>query len=280
MTTDFGSSVNMMRRSLDQKAEHVSPIGSGEIHEAYDGLKVRLLQAPERDLFNKLVYKAVMASRGAHWSDEEVDPVVVEDAFAGGLNQSLEWVNVTFEVSGVSRGVTHELVRTRQGGFAQQTFRHTDMADADFRMPEDIANASKQIKLEWKRSIWRSQETYRMLAQEDVAYQDARTVLPIATETYIVCNYPLKVFMDTFAYRGCFMFYPEIVRLFHMMRAELLEACPWLQPFVLISCEKTRPNGEFEHQCTFQGWEKVEGQCPFPWAKENNRVWKSKKFDA
>jgi hypothetical protein len=71
----------------------------------------------------------------------------------------------------------------------------------------------------------------------------------------------------------------------------LVESHPWLEPYVKISCEKTkgaldtnqvkiRTSEEDDpivaHHCTFQGWEKVEHQCPFPWARESNRSFKPK----
>lgn len=294
---------NMMKKSMNTDGEHTSPLGRGNIHEAYAGLDVKILQWPDKEVFERLIYKAVMATRGSDLHSDEIDAQVVEDAFGGGLNQSLEWVNVTFEISGTSRGVTHELVRTRQASYAQQSMRHTDMGLADMRMPEGIVNADPDTQMIWVNSVEEARQTYQELVERDVEFQDARTVLPIATETYIICNYPLKVFMDTFAYRGCYMFYPEIVKLFHRMREALLEVCPWLRKHVLISCEKTAPQTRvlpagkgvpagavvtslspitvtYEHACTYQGWERVEGHCPFTWAKEDNRVWKSRVFNS
>jgi len=269
---------NMIRRSIDIDGEHVSPLGEGRIDEGNDNMEVKLLYWPDKERFDKLVYKAVVATRGSDIGDGEFDPIVVEDAFSGGLNQCLEWVTVVFEISGVSRGLTHELVRTRKASFAQQSMRHTDMGNPNVRMPEHIASAREEIQIEWKHSIATSCKAYQKLVKLDMPYQDARTVLPIGTETYIIASYPLSVFLDTYSYRACYMFYPEIVTLFHRMKEALTDECPWLDPFILISCERTAQGGKYEHVCTYQGWEKVEGHCPLPWAKDDNRTWKSRKF--
>jgi flavin-dependent thymidylate synthase len=275
---------NMIRKSMPIAADHISPLATGEIDHSYENLKVRLLFWPEEKPFKRMVYKATMATRGSPIDDlEKVDPVVVDEAFKGGLNQCLEWATVVFEISGLSRGVTHEIVRTRKASFAQQSMRHTDMGSdpegegvAAMRMPEAITRAPVEAQEEWEHAVEVARQTYAVLVNEyDIPFQDARTVLPIATETYIICSYPVSEFLSTFSYRGCYMFYPEIVSLFHRMRSALLEVCPWLAPYTLISCEKTR----LPHQCTYQGWERVEGQCPFTWAKEDNRVWKSTKFE-
>lgn len=270
---------NMIKKSLDPTGQHKSPLGKGEVHIGYDGIEVKLLYFPEERAFKQMVYKATLATRGSEIGADEYDEKVVEEAFAGGLNQCLEWVTVVFEISGVSRGLTHEIVRTRQASFAQQSMRHTDMGDANVRLPQVIDEDTSLAFSIWMDAICQATEAYQKLVDLDIPYQDARTVLPIATETYIIGAYPLKVFMDTYAYRSCYMFYPEIVYLFRLMRRKLLEKCPWLAPYILTSCEKTKPNGEHEHMCTYQGWERVEGHCPLAWALEHNRVWKSTKFE-
>lgn len=290
---------NMIRLSLDPEGQHNSPLSREDVinetgqggnyvpfdsiltDESYEGIQVKMLWYPkDKEAFDRMVYKAVVATRGSDINADEFDPVVVEEAFAGGLNQCLEWVTVVFEISGVTRGLTHELVRTRKASFSQQSMRHTNMGYPAMRMPQHIAeHPDPEVRRDWWRSIGAAADTYWSLVHQDIPYQDARTVLPIATETYIIASYPLSVFLATYAYRACYMFYPEIVYLFRKMREALLEVCPWLDPFIKVSCEKTRPNGEQEHMCTYQGWERVEGHCPLAWAKEDNRVWKSSKFE-
>jgi len=271
---------NMIRRSLDPNGEHDSPLSQYRIDWGYDNIEVRLLWGPyDREAFNRMVYKAVLATRGSDIREDSYDPEVVAEAFSGGLNQCLEWATVVFEISGVSRGLTHELVRTRKASFAQQSMRHTNMTGANLRMPEYIADSGSVVQGWWVESVQQAMQAYEDLVLEDYPYQDARTVLPIATETYIVAAYPISVFLATYAYRACHMFYPEIVFLFRRMKDVLVAEIPWLEPFIKVSCEKTRPNGDHPHMCTYQGWERVEGHCPLAWAQEDNRVWKSSKFE-
>ena len=275
----------MMSKSLDTKGEHVSPLGvgsaAGRIDRGNENLKVKMLIWPDEQQFKMAVYKATLATRGGDVDDAtEIDPVVVEDAFKGGLNQCLEWVTTVFEISGVSRGLTHELVRTRKASFAQQSMRHTDMGKPAMRMPAEIvASDDPEVGAVWIDSVMTNSLAYQALVNSDVPYQDARTVLPIATETYIIAEYPLSEFLGTYAYRACHMFYPEIVALFGLMKEALVEKCPWLAEYILIGCEKTAPSNGLEHMCTYQGWERVEGHCPLAWAKEDNRVFKSRKFE-
>lgn len=299
---------NMISRSLDPERQHRSPLNQGRTDGAFENLMVRVLKAPDEQTFKRMVYKAVTATRGNDIALEEFDSVAVEDAFRGGLNQCLEWDTVVFEISGVSRGLTHELVRTRKASFAQQSMRHTDMGEQfNVRMPREIWSDGRLLELDldrypelaralgihapgeerctpaevWNRAMDICREAYGWLVEADIPYQDARTVMPIATETYIIAEYPLSEFLATYSYRACYMFYPEIVALFHIMKDQLVQQCPWLEPYVLIGCEKTQPNAALglPHMCTYQGWERVEGHCPLVWAREDNRVWKSRKFE-
>ena len=129
---------------------------------------------------------------------------------------------------------------------------------------------------------------YVAAAEADVSYQDARYILPEGTTNYIMAEYPLREFINVYAYRGCSMFQWEIVSVMRMAREILVGKYRFLDPYIKISCEKTKgaldspeyePTDEYregmKHHCTFQGWESVEGQCPFAWARESNRSFRS-----
>lgn len=40
----------------------------------------------------------------------------------------------------------------------------------------------------------------------------------------------------------------------------------------IVICHSCSGIGSLDRRCTFQGWENVEEQCDFPWAKQNNRT--------
>jgi len=256
---------------------NVAPGQEGRNDEDYANLEVKILDYPSKERFLKLMSKASVAVRGNIVGDEEIDETMAEDMLRGGLNQSLEWMQVIFEVGGVSRGVTHQLVRTRKASFAQQSMQYANMGTFNARVPVEISNNPEAYKI-WQESIDASREAYGKLAAMGIPMQDARTVCPIATQTYIICAYPLGEFLALYSYRACQQFYPEMVALMGLMKKELISVCPWLEEHVKISCEKTGPgiNG-LPHKCTYQGFEKVEGNCTLEWAIEENRIYKSRK---
>lgn len=205
-----------------------------------------------------------------------------EEMLKGGLQTALETQVIVFAVKGVSRTCTHQLVRTRKAAFHQQSQRASYMGDApECRMPESVWRKPR-ARQAWLEVIWHAWEAYRIACEEDVSYQDARFILPEGTTNFIMLEYPIREFLNVFAYRGCSMFQWEIVEVMRKCRDALIEAHPFMEPYVKISCEKTgpamNPPGSgiqiAEHHCTFQGWESPEGQCDFPWAKDEARTFK------
>lgn len=112
----------------------------------------------------------------------------------------LEHAVWTFLFEGVSRALTHELVRHRHLSYSQLSQRYVDESDVAFVLPPEIAAEGAAFEL-FKQSCERSLEDYRkLLAQieEQVkdepsatlrrkrARQTARSLLPNAAETKIV----------------------------------------------------------------------------------------------
>jgi len=215
-----------------------------------------------------------------------------EEMLKGGLQTALESQVIVFAVSGISRTCTHQLVRSRRAAFHQQSQRASFYGVApEVRMPESVwlNPRARRAALD---AYAAAQEAYRIICEEDISYQDARFVLPEGTTNYILCEYNVKEFRDVFAYRGCSMFSWEIVHVMREMRRLLVEAHPFLADLIKISCEKTSrakdrdpgyatlPGGEgAAHTCTFQGWERVDGQCDFPWARDTNRTFRSATYE-
>jgi flavin-dependent thymidylate synthase len=229
--------------------------------------------------------------RSAPWEGMAADPLADngdwEEMLKGGLQTALESQVIVFAVKGASRTATHQLVRSRRAAFHQQSQRASYMGDyPEVRIPESVWRNMRARKA-FIEAVVTAQTAYRTICEEDISYQDARFVLPEGTTNFILLEYPVREFINVYAYRGCSMFQWEIVDIMRKARAALIEAHPWLEPHIKISCEKTGPAkipvsgapiethwDTVEHHCTFQGWEVVEGQCDFPWAKEEARTFK------
>lgn len=115
----------------------------------------------------------------------------------------LEHTVWSFLITGVSRSLTHELVRHRAGfGFSQLSQRYVDESDARYVIPE-IYQGNEALRQKWLKSIEAAHKAYCELAEDTLKYvseryknleptdrrklarQSARSVLPNATETKI-----------------------------------------------------------------------------------------------
>lgn len=284
------------RRSMND-GHHVSPFDNGELKVGDDDIRVNLVQGINEEAFKDTLSRAQRATIGVEpgaLDDVETD---WEEMLKGGLQTALETQVIVFEVAGVSRACTHQLVRSRRASFHQQSMRASFYGTSpETRVPESVWR-SERARRAFAEAMVAAHEAYRIAVQEDISYQDARYVLPEGTTNYILLEYPVREFLNVYAYRACSMFQWEIVRVMRQCREVLVEAHPWMEPYVKISCERTpgaldagaeeerweRETGEHRdaypepealaHSCTFQGWEEVEGQCEFPWAREANRTY-------
>jgi thymidylate synthase (FAD) len=118
-----------------------------------------------------------------------------------GHGSVLEHANYTVLLEGVSRSLTHELVRHRAGfAYSQLSQRYVDESDAAFVVPPAILGDEK-LEHEWKTEIDRALAAYVKLVGElmeqyawipervhrrKMAREAARGVLPNSTETKIV----------------------------------------------------------------------------------------------
>jgi len=97
----------------------------------------------------------------------------------------LEHASATFDLSGMSRACSHQLVRHRIASYSQRSQRYTKHVKAeDFVMPEGITDPVLRSKVDL--FYGNSLGTYEALLDMGVKAEDARYVLPAATTTSII----------------------------------------------------------------------------------------------
>jgi thymidylate synthase (FAD) len=118
-----------------------------------------------------------------------------------GHGSVLEHANYSLLLEGVSRSLTHELVRHRAGfAYSQLSQRYVDESQAAFVVPPAIIGDAT-LEAAWRRHIEDAQKTYVALVEQlmdrykwvddkvhrrKMAREAARGVLPNSTETKIV----------------------------------------------------------------------------------------------
>lgn len=116
----------------------------------------------------------------------------------------LAHASATFYIEGVSRALTHELVRSRFLAFSQESQRYVDAARADYVEPPAVTEAAEDVQQVLRDAhehaqLYYGELVYR-LEQEGLprkqAREAARAVLPNATATSIVVTGNLRAWRD------------------------------------------------------------------------------------
>ena len=89
----------------------------------------------------------------------------------------LEHASATFRISGVSRAMTHQLVRHRLCSFTQQSQRYVNEKDFQFIEPASISNY-QAARTKYRELMDAARRTYAELQEMGIRNEDARFVLP------------------------------------------------------------------------------------------------------
>lgn len=102
-----------------------------------------------------------------------------------GHESIIEHASLTFEISGISRSCSHQLVRHRLASYSQESQRYVDMSNPEWVVPSAIAD-DPEARAVWERFTDQVRAAYQALRERRVRKEDARFILPNATATRIV----------------------------------------------------------------------------------------------
>jgi thymidylate synthase (FAD) len=141
------------------------------------------------------------AGRVCYRSNKQGEPDrFLENRIREGHESIVEHASATFEISGISRACSHQLVRHRLASYSQESQRYVDMSDPEFVVPPSVAE-NPAAKETWDRFTASVTETYRQLRAHGVRKEDARFTLPNATATRIVVTMNYRSLRHFFAVR-------------------------------------------------------------------------------
>ena len=206
-------------------------------------IKVKLLEHtphPERvvAMAARLCYSAAGAEELAEkMTDEQVEKLV-DKIIQMGHASTMEHVSFTFGIEGVSRVLTHQLVRHRLASYSQQSQRYVAEHDFEYILPPSIAERPEASD-RFKALMENIQQAYNDLVEAGVPKEDARYVLANATETKIVVTMNARSLMHFFNLRCCNRAQWEIRELAYKMLAEAKAVAPLLFKNAGASCVAT-----------------------------------------
>ena len=219
-------------------------------------LKVQLIShTPEPDKVvaqaGKLCYSAVGVDEIAQKLTEEEIARYVNMLASIHHESPLEHVSFTFAIEGVSRVLTHQLVRHRLASYSQQSQRYVKLEQFEYIVPPAIEKNEK-AKAFFIETMEKDQEAYNQIVDELIndkirefkkiydrdltkkeysaiekqAIEDARYVFPNACETKIAVTMNARSLLHFFNVRCCNRAQWEI----REMATEMLKECKKIAP--------------------------------------------------
>ena len=194
-------------------------------------MKVELLRfTPEGEKLvasaAKLCYSPVGIDQIEEDQDEKKVNTFLDLLMDLGHESPIEHVSFTFGIEGVSRTLTHQLVRHRIASYSQQSQRYVRLSQFEYIVPPHIEN-NADAKDIFIKAMEADQKAYDKIANilfqthynkyisggdsekkakqkaEKEAIEDARYVFPNACETKIVVTMNARSLMNFFALRTC-----------------------------------------------------------------------------
>jgi thymidylate synthase (FAD) len=111
-----------------------------------------------------------------------------------------EHISFTFAIEGISRACSHQFVRHRFFSFTQQSQRYVKLNEPVFIIPPSIENNPSALKI-FEGAMENIKKSYQQLLSLKIPEEDARFVLPNATETKMVATANARELMHFFKLR-------------------------------------------------------------------------------
>ncbi len=198
-------------------------------------MDVRLLYStpdPERAVAAaaRLCYAPVGAAELIEGMSADAERKVLRTILKSGHHSALEHASYTFAIDGVSRALTHQLVRHRVASYNQQSQRYVAyVEEPTFVVPPAVAQDPEALA-RFNSATAAAFDAYRGLVDSGVAAEDARYLLPNAMETKIVVTMNMRELLHFFEVRCCKRAQWEIRKL----ALKMLELVESTAPYVFM----------------------------------------------
>lgn len=242
-------------------------------------LKVQLLEhTPNAEKLVATAAKLCYSSSDIETLHDNLDNTAIESFLKRlidmGHESPVEHVTFTFAVEGVSRALTHQLVRHRVASYSQQSQRYVSSSQFSYVVPDSIKYCDEAREL-YMAHMEATQETYNLIVQsllidkckelvpygtfeadapevlketnprlykelEKQCYEDARYVLPNAVETKIILTMNVRSLFNFFHHRCCERAQWEIRHL----AEEMFKQCKTVAPTLFSKAGPTCAHGK------------------------------------
>jgi thymidylate synthase (FAD) len=176
---------------------------------------------------------------------QEVDKLLYRLEESGHLSP-FEHVSFTFSIGGVSRALSHQLVRHRIASYSQQSQRYVSQKQFNYITPPSLEGETLEV---FNRQMEFLQEAYTKLVALGIPREDARYLLPNACETKLVVTMNCRSLYNFFELRCCQRAQWEIRELASKMLELVQKVAPRLFAHAGPTCVARNYCREGEHSC-------------------------------
>jgi len=135
--------------------------------------------------------------------DSETAKQLIKRVTGYGHGSVIEHASFTFSIEGVSRAMTHQLVRHRIASYTQQSQRYVKYDTLEsYVTPSSISN-NTEAKKAFDETLAKISETYKKLLDLGIPKEDARFILPNAAKTNIIVTMNARELHHFFNLRCC-----------------------------------------------------------------------------
>lgn len=135
--------------------------------------------------------------------DAETAKKIIKRVTGYGHVSVIEHASFTFSIEGVSRAMTHQLVRHRIASYTQQSQRYVTYDTLEnYVKPPSIAKNAEAEKT-FDEALETISETYQKLLNYGIPKEDARFILPNAAKTNIIVTMNARELRHFFNLRCC-----------------------------------------------------------------------------
>ena len=187
---------------------------------------------PERAIATaaRLCYAPVGAAELMETMPPERVQSVLSTIMSSGHFSTLEHASYTFAIDGVSRALTHQLVRHRIASFNQQSQRYVKFTGDISVVKPGSVSGNAEAEAVFDEAIEAAVDAYHKLLEAGVPAEDARYLLPNAAESKIVVTMNVRELLHFFSLRCCNRAQWEI----REMSRRMLELARPTAPFIFM----------------------------------------------
>ena len=220
-TRDLGMRVTLLFPTREIAERYYLPL-------IYTACRTCYSELQPQDIFER-------ATTGKVANEKQQD--LIRRVIESGHGSTIEHIVFTFAISGVTRTLSHQLVRHRAGvAFDQQSQRYLNYKRPSYMVPGSLADAPPGIRDRFMAEMDDSLAFYGEMLDAGIPGEDARFVMPNATRTNLIMTANLRALIHMSGLRLCTMAQWEIRRLFQLIRHEVFSVSPFLGSFLAPKC--------------------------------------------